>query len=58
MGQRFIEAHPWTWATCYKESDVATLLIFVLSMGHPMADLLKLAEQTASKKLQKVCGPL
>lgn len=56
MGQRFVEAPPFDLATCYKESDVATPLIFVLSMGaDPMADLLKLAEQMkTSKKFEKV----
>jgi dynein heavy chain, axonemal len=46
MGERFTEAPPLDLADCYKESDAATPLIFVLSAGaDPMADLLKLADE-------------
>jgi dynein heavy chain, axonemal len=56
MGTRFVEPTPLDLATCFKESDPTTPLIFVLSAGaDPMADLLKLSEETKfSKKFEKV----
>jgi dynein heavy chain, axonemal len=56
MGSRFIEAPPFDLTACFRESGPATPLIFVLSAGaDPMADLLKLAEETKfSKRFEKV----
>ena len=51
LGARFVEPPPFDLAACLRESTPATPLIFVLSAGaDPMADLLRLAEETGFGK--------
>ena len=56
LGARFVEPPPFDLGTCFRESGPATPLIFVLSAGaDPMADLLKLAEETGfGSRFEKV----
>ena len=56
VGERFIEPPPFDLAACYLESSVIAPLIFVLSSGaDPMADLLKLCEESnMSKRFEQV----
>ncbi len=56
LGPRFVDPPPLDLPASFRESSPAVPLIFVLSSGaDPMADLLKLAEETKfAKKFEKV----
>ena len=51
MGKKFIMAPTFELSKCFKDANVATALIFVLSAGSdPVADFLRFAEEMSMNK--------